>query len=144
MVASAKYGIDLLRKGYYTSSDQKYFNSIISALYEDSMDFVALHYMNNNRSGPFWEKIRNKFVPSDSLKDRLEIFSNNYQSSINDQFNTIFRIDSWKLWLVATDNKVQCPDNPHAEYILNDMCATDRNKNNYNNKFFIEHRKSIV
>ena len=41
------YGLKCFEKGNYTEQDRLEYNSNMKQVYEDSMNFVALHYFNN-------------------------------------------------------------------------------------------------
>lgn len=141
MVRAAKVGLDMLRKRYYTETDLDYFNSDIGMLYEDATNFVALHYMNNNRTGPFWDKVRNEFTPSDSLKVHIETFENDYVRTSDQQVSRMFSADSYRIWLEATKHKITVPENPHAMDALAQLTKLEMAKHNFTNRDFVAQRK---
>jgi tryptophan halogenase len=141
MIRAAKVGLDMLRKRYYTETDLEYFNSDLNLLYEDSINFVALHYMNNNRPGPFWDKVRTEFTPSESLKVQIETFENDYVRTADQQVTKMFSADSLRIWLEATKHKIVVPENPHAMDALAQLSKLEMAKNNFTNRDFVAQRK---
>jgi tryptophan halogenase len=144
LVSSAKMGLDMLRKHYYTPSDRVFFNSWTDTLFRDSMDFVALHYMNNDRPGPFWDKVRAEFKPSETLQVRLDLNKEFFITVDNDQFNQTFKEDSWRIWLKATDNEVQYPSNTDAHKQLQQAIYQESQYKGPTNKDMINSRNEAV
>ena len=143
IIRSAKTGIDLLRKRYFVDEDLAYFNAEMNNLYADAVDFVALHYMNSTNVGPFWDKVRAEFEPSQSLQTVIDIYATEYVQEESFQFNRIFHPDSWRIWLRATDHKITVPKNEHAMTGLADMGRSDLTKRGITNNEFVFLYKSI-
>jgi len=110
-------GLKVLEKLSYTEEDRLKFNEDMTAVYEDTMNFVALHYFNNPRKGKFWEHVYKNFKETDKLTEIATNFKHNYTPTVmwdNDyQFfprNTeIFAEMNWKLWLNTTGIKTASP-----------------------------------
>jgi len=141
LIRGAKTGLDMLRKRFYTDNDRNFFNSEINLLYGDSIDFVSLHYMNNNRPGAFWDKVRKEFTVSPSLQAHIDIFKNNYINEADQQVTRMFSVDSFRIWLQGTKNKIQVPNNPHAMDALVQLARLEFTKDNITNRDFILQRK---
>ena len=60
-----------IRKGFYTAEDQQIVNARMALKYEETFDFIALHYMNSSFDTPFWNKIKAEMVVPESLKIRI-------------------------------------------------------------------------
>jgi tryptophan halogenase len=60
--------------------------------YEPVRDFIILHYHATERTGPFWDHVRNMEVP-DTLRHKIELFRQNGRVfRYNDE---LFDIPSW-------------------------------------------------
>jgi tryptophan halogenase len=137
IIRSIKVGIDLIRKRYFVDEDIAYYNAEMNNLYTDAVDFVALHYMNSTNTGPFWDKVRAEFVPSQSLQTVIDIYSEQFVQEDSFQFNRIFHPDSWRIWLHATDHHMLVTPNDAAMTGLAEMGRTDLTKRGITNNEFI-------
>jgi tryptophan halogenase len=100
-----KSATNRIRKGFYNNEDRLNFNSEMSGRYDESMDFVGLHYMNPKATGPFWDKVRAEWTPTDSLKTIINIYENNVVDWNFNQDDVNFMHLNWQLWLYAVGVK---------------------------------------
>jgi tryptophan halogenase len=142
LVSGARIGLDILRKHFYIPEDRTFFNSWKSSLYVDSFDYVALHYMNNSRPGPFWDKVRNEFKPSATLQQRLDLNKEEFLTKGHDQPTLVFKEDSWRVWLVATDNIVLHPENSNAIDKIKEFKRLDSLQRGPTNNNFVNFRRN--
>lgn len=84
-----------IRKGFYTSNDVQEYNATISLKYEETFDFISMHYLNSEREEPFWQHVRNNHRMSDTLSYRLDYIKNNRFEDYNLDDGTIFGTFSW-------------------------------------------------
>jgi tryptophan halogenase len=92
---------DKFRKGYYNQADRDGFNAEMTIRYDESMDFVALHYVNAKAAGPFWDKVRAEFTPSDSLELAIETYKTQIVEWNHNQHSHNFMHLNWHLWLYS-------------------------------------------
>ncbi len=91
--------VKLTESGYMKQSTRLLYNSIMTSFFEESIDFVAMHYLVSNRKEKFWQEARKLKRPiqmdyySKKLKDPL-----NYKSS---EYN-FFGGNNWVTWLRQT------------------------------------------
>ena len=75
----------------------------MSNVYEDSMNFVALHYFNNKRQSQFWKHVDKHFEETEKMETIATNYAKNFTPTVDAQFfprNTeIFQDINWKLWL---------------------------------------------
>ena len=106
-------GLSNLQKGHYTQDDVDTYNADIESVYEDSMNFVALHYFNNPRQGKFWKHVSENFKETDKLSELATNYAKTFTPTVEDQFfprNTeIFAETNWKLWLQTVGIKPATP-----------------------------------
>ena len=110
-------GLGYLKKGGYTQEDIDVFNEDMSNVYEDSMNFVALHYFNNPRKGKFWRHVEEHFKETEKMEELATGYARNYTPTIEfmdgGQFfprsTEIFAEVNWKLWLNTTGIKTATP-----------------------------------
>jgi len=92
-------------KNLYNENDQDYYNNHMKMFYENSIDFVNMHYLVSKRKGIFWEKAR-QLKPS----GRFNIYKKNildksyHDLKEADVFNDTdcFTFNSWFCWLKQT------------------------------------------
>tara|TARA_B110000503_G_scaffold76350_1_gene117784 strand:+ start:1165 stop:2658 length:1494 start_codon:yes stop_codon:yes gene_type:complete len=106
-------GLRTLQKGHYTQDDVDAYNTDIETVYEDSMNFVGLHYFNNPRQGKFWKHVSENFKETDKLSELATNYAKTFTPTVEDQFfprNTeIFAETNWKLWLQTVGIKPATP-----------------------------------
>jgi tryptophan halogenase len=72
--------------------EREEYNRQLVASYEPIRDFIILHYWANERTGPFWEHVRNMEIP-DALRHKIELFRQHGRVfRYNDEF---FELPSW-------------------------------------------------
>jgi hypothetical protein len=59
----------------YTQKDIDILNKIVDGIMDNVRDFVRLHYINDRRDTPFWQKCA-ELPMSDNLKHMLEVWKN--------------------------------------------------------------------
>jgi len=84
-----------INKGYYTNYDTDLYNKKMQLLFENSVDFVNMHYIISKRTGKFWDKGR-------KLDKNLKI--EYYSKSENKNVHVLHDYDffthkNWKCWL---------------------------------------------
>ena len=52
----------------------KRYNHLVTDMYEDIRDFIAMHYAISNRDGEFWKTARGENAVPDRVRDRLELW----------------------------------------------------------------------
>tara|TARA_B100000925_G_scaffold291721_1_gene280989 strand:- start:7054 stop:8562 length:1509 start_codon:yes stop_codon:yes gene_type:complete len=126
------WGLRCFEKGNYTEQDRLEYNSNMKQVYEDSMNFVALHYFNNPRKGKFWEHVDKNFDATDSLYDLLKGYKQQPSTGIDEQFfprNTeLFTEMNWKLWMhtVGIKPALHGLDKDEASKLLEQMIKDDK------------------
>ena len=90
-------GVSLLgriRKGFYDSADILAHNARMTLKYEETMDFVRLHYLNSTYTSKFWGMVGEQKL-TESLTERISLYE---KFGYNDVFlpeGAIFSEHSW-------------------------------------------------
>ena len=58
----------VLKAGFYTQKDQELFNTVHQCIYEDSIDFINMHYTHTEFDTPFWNFVKQTNIGSERLK----------------------------------------------------------------------------
>lgn len=88
--------VQLTRNGYGNAATCNLYNAIMKSFYEESIDFITMHYIINNRKEKFWQKAR-------KLKRPFQI--NYYNSKLKEPLNypnnqySFFGGNNWVTWL---------------------------------------------
>lgn len=100
--------------GEYTKEDRDSYNEKLAFVYQNTIDFIGLHYFNNPRTGPFWKLVEDKFNSTQSLYDYVNGFKLTATSSHNEQYyprdNGLYHEYNWKLWAYASGIGVKTHD----------------------------------
>lgn len=97
-------GIDNLEKviknSFYVPEDIEMYNLRMKYSYDETVDYINMHYCNSNKKGKFWDYVREK---TSSLTTRMKFYLNlmDKKNYINIKSGeTIFANYSWILWMV--------------------------------------------
>jgi len=89
-----------LRDRFYCDNDRTNFNLQMILLFEDAVDFISAHYANNLRSTPFWNYVKETFVPSKMMLHHLDQLSNsNIEIPYDGKLHYFFNGSNWTLLL---------------------------------------------
>ena len=88
--------VELTKNGYGYGATVDLYNAIMKSFYEESIDFVAMHYIVSNRKEKFWEKARKLKIPPQYKLYKEE--KNNIANYPNNQYS-FFGGNNWVTWL---------------------------------------------
>jgi tryptophan halogenase len=89
-----------LNERYYINENQEFYNLQMKILYEDCVDFVSMHYANNNRPGMFWDYVRKTFKQSNRMLHYMEELANpDITIPRNAKYNYMFGGANWFLMM---------------------------------------------
>jgi tryptophan halogenase len=90
-----------IHERYYTEENIKFFNLQMKLYFEDSIDFVSMHYAKSDRTSKFWSWVKETWKPSDRMLHYLEQLNDpNIPIPFNGKFNYIFDGANWSIWLI--------------------------------------------
>lgn len=116
-------GIEYLEKviknSFYVQEDIELYNMKMKYAYDETVDYVNMHYCNSNKSGKFWDFVRqNTLNLSERMKFYLNLINeNNYLAM--DCGETIFANYSWILWLVQLGYPLTNLESSFGKYDMN-------------------------
>jgi tryptophan halogenase len=118
---------------WYSKNDVNNFNSQLNTLFEDCIDFVSMHYANNNRTSKFWNYVRDTFTPSTRMLHYVERLTNpNIKVPVDGKYNYMFGGSSWSMVLQQLGYEITPRNIPYSkEYATKIMI-----------KNYIEHEKN--
>lgn len=90
-----------IRTQYYTKDDVDFFNLQMKIMFEDCVDFVSMHYANNNRDTKFWSYVKNTWTPSKKMSHYLnKLADSSVQIPSAGKFHSVFDGINWSIWLI--------------------------------------------
>lgn len=131
------YGIGQLNSAIYerrfSEIDRINFNLQMKILFEDCVDFVSMHYGNNNRSSKFWNWVNEKFQPSTRMTHFInELTTSNISVPNAGKYNYMFGGANWSLMLIQLGYQLTTRELPIPREVAEEMLV----------KNYIEHEKS--
>lgn len=87
-----------IRTGFFTDVDPSMFNSSMKYYFEDSVDFVNMHYWNTQRDGKFWEWVKDNYQETSRLLSFVDDLKMNEYTLPNKGMG-IFTGHNWSVWL---------------------------------------------
>lgn len=92
---------------YYTETQKKCYNIIMKGYFEDSIDFVSMHYDKPTRQGKLWDWVRETFVKSSRQLHYEHQMSRTDNNSLPVEGNGyMFYGSNWLCWLVQKGYKL--------------------------------------
>ena len=88
--------LKLTRDGYGHGATSSLYNAIMKSFYEESIDFVTMHYIVNNRKEKFWEEARKLKIPP---QYRMYEKQKNNVANYPDNQYSFFGGNNWVTWL---------------------------------------------
>lgn len=77
------------------------FNLIMNILFDDCVDFVSAHYVNNTRTSKFWQFVKDTFKPSDRMNHQISELSDQLIGIPYDgKYDYMFTGANWSLLLI--------------------------------------------
>ena len=91
-------------KNFYNEDDIELYNKTMQMFFENSIDFVNMHYLVSQRKGVFWEQGRQLKKPEKFLMFEECIKNNKFDMDENIIFNDsdFFTSNNWYCWLTQS------------------------------------------
>lgn len=119
---------------WYSHNDVNNFNSQMITLFEDCVDFVSMHYANNNRTSKFWNYVKQTFVPSPRMLHYLDRLKDpNNKVPVDSKYNYMFGGSSWSMCLQQlgyeiTTRNIPLPKEEARQIIVSNYIEHEKNK----------------
>ena len=132
----------------YTETQKKCYNVIMKGYFEDSIDFVSMHYAQPTRSGKIWDWVRETFVKSPrQLHYERQMLRTDNNSLPVEGYGYMFCGSNWICWLVQMGYKLHPSgaNNLNDEQTLNEMMwwyEGSKKTQLISHKEFIKHNNS--
>lgn len=94
-----------IRQNFFVSADVDMFNSIMVANYEDTINFINMHYRHTDFDTPFWNFVKDTYVPSETLLWYEDLFRQGEKLPA-DSKGFIFGGASWLCWMCQTAKEI--------------------------------------
>ena len=91
----------MISKGWYGDLERDIFNNEMSMMYNDATDFVGMHYMNTERTGLYWDTIRENWRMSETLDLKIQQYKKDLIRKWATTDYAIMGDHSWNIWLHA-------------------------------------------
>jgi len=90
----------------YSKNDVESYNIELETRFLECVDFVSMHYSKNQRSGPFWKYVSEKYQPSNRILLIEDYLKESPLSSFHTKKNQIFSGTNWTCWMAQLGYKV--------------------------------------
>lgn len=98
---------NFIKSGYYSSSDVEMYNSKMISVFEDTIDFISMHYSVTSRTEPFWQHVRDNIIISEKEKYyREELANPTSKLSWGTKVDYMFSGANWACWLMQMGHKL--------------------------------------
>jgi len=101
-------------------------------LFEDCVDFVSMHYANNNRTSKFWNHVKETFKPSPRMLHYLHRLKDpNNKVPVDSKYNYMFGGSSWSMCLQQLGYEITPRNIPLSKEVARTLIVSN----------YIEHEK---
>jgi len=93
----------------YNTLDKDIFNLSMTSFFQESVDFVKMHYYQNERTSDFWKYVDQNYKMSNKHRHYLHTLATMHTVPILDKKTNFFTANNWVVWLIQMDaflNKV--------------------------------------
>jgi tryptophan halogenase len=122
-----------LMEQWYSKHDVDNFNSQLNTLFEDCIDFVSMHYANNNRTSKFWNYVKDTFTPSERMLHYVDRLTKpNIKVPVDSKHNYMFGGSSWSMVMQQLGYEITPRSIPYSKEYATEVIV----------KHYIEHEKN--
>lgn len=90
----------IIQPRFWTETDRKIYNTFYHHKFIESADFVSFHYAKpQQRTGPFWEYVKETFTYSDKQLAMLEMAKEGMLENFYSKDDDTFLSGNWMLWI---------------------------------------------
>lgn len=90
----------VLSNRYYRNSDIVYYNNLLTQYFEDAIDFVSMHYDNQERESKFWNWVKETYIKSEKHRFYEYQMQRSDRPIISGPGSRFFGLNNWICWLV--------------------------------------------
>ena len=119
----------VIQTGYYTKYDIALYNQIQTAIFEDTADYVSMHYAYTDYNTDFWKYVKNNYTHSDRYKFYVDAVKQGKPLPRNGR-GWFFGGTNWLCWIfqIETDIKpTQHINSNQALQIIDKWISTSQN-----------------
>lgn len=96
-----------IRDMNYTDNDHVIYNSILKSFFEESINFVSMHYAYTERTEQFWSEVKKRIkVTSEQIFYQNQLLNPNVPMPQAGKDTNFFTGNNWTVWLVQMGYRV--------------------------------------
>jgi len=132
----------------YNNLDQNLFNNSMQSFFEESIDFVNMHYFANTKNTKFWNFVNETHKMNETHKHFLDILENSSGVVPYNSKNTnFFTANNWMAWLFQMNNTAVSPrtfvNNNDKENSIKLLQNWNKEHNEFIELFTVDHEQEI-
>lgn len=127
----------------YTDDSINIYNFQFTESFENTVDFVSLHYSKTNRTEPFWNNVRNNYVKSDNIKLKEELLTMGPLYSEQRKGSHIFSGANWTTWLVQLGYAMGQSNKVHNVNAVNALEKYNNAVEKYRYSWGVDHYQEV-
>lgn len=134
-----------IRTQYYTTDDVDFFNLQMKIMFEDCVDFVSMHYANNERDTKFWSYVNSIWTPSAKMSHYLNKLANPSAEIPNaGKFHSVFDGVNWAVWLIQMGFPVASRKTNFSKHEAENILTDNYLKNEKHRHVWSRHHASEI
>lgn len=95
-----------VKNEYYDENIKDMYNCVMRSFFENSIDFINMHYSNINRNGIFWKNIKNKKIINNTLEYYIDLMKEEEPLMFKENKFSFFTSNNWYIWLIQLKYKL--------------------------------------
>lgn len=105
ITTAIRYLSQWISPGYFNNYDINLFNSIMKAMYEETIDFINMHYVYSEKDTPFWNWVKETIEVSDIYKN-YKFAIENGEPLNNEGKGHFFGGANWLCWMLQIEKNI--------------------------------------
>tara|TARA_B110000285_G_scaffold233696_1_gene308296 strand:- start:34 stop:1518 length:1485 start_codon:yes stop_codon:yes gene_type:complete len=135
--------VDRISDFSYTTTSINLYNSQFEESFENTVDFVSLHYSKTKRTEPFWQNVIANYEKSDGIKIKEKMLQSGPLYTEQRKSSHIFSGANWTTWLVQMGYEIGYSNIVSKQIALDALERYNTAVEQYRHTWSIDHSQEV-
>ncbi len=127
----------------WTSDDVLIYNKQMKIAFEDCIDFVSMHYSKSYKDTPFWNYVRETYVPSERIKTVENILKEELLYFRHQKPDAIFPGSNWVTWMIQLGYDVNTSIDFDSKMLEDSLIRNHERVEKFRSSWSVDHESHI-
>ena len=129
--------------GTWNNLDKDLYNLEMQSAFEDCIDFVSMHYSKPYKDTPFWNYVRDNYIPSERIKSVENTLSKKLLYTKNRKEHHVFSGANWTTWMIQMGYDVNSDSSYIKEISRKNLLRYHERIEKYRSSWSVDHESDI-